>query len=450
MSETSEQDILESPDLLAEAAPLAEPAGPVQDASRIESLDVLRGFALLGILLINILAFGLPYAALSNPGFDLAGGRTADVIAWAATELFAEGAMRALFSMLFGAGVVLFTTGAAAKSRSLHYRRTFFLLLIGLFDAYVLLWLGDILVNYAVAGAILFWFRNMKARWLYVWAAIFTVLISLVNFASGWSLSAAEKAYQEVQASENPEELSELTREFATVWEDFKRDYQPTEESLEEELEMRRGSYVSAFKWNVPKTNEMMFMILPMIMLWDAIAMMLLGMAFYKTGVLQGRRSPRFYLFMSLAGFAVGFAFNLEEVSGVLATDFSLLAAFGQMQWTYHLGRLGLAMGYMGLIVLICQKGVWTGLRMRLAAVGKMALTNYMMHSVICLFLFTGAGFALIGTMGRAELYLVVLGIWIFQLILSPIWLRIFQYGPAEWLWRGLTYKTMPPLLRRS
>ena len=118
---------------------------PVAETKRIESLDVLRGFALLGILLLNILGFGLLSASYSNPAADLADGSDLDLAVWASVELFAEGAMRCLFSMLFGAGVVLFTTGGRGKSGVLHYKRTFWLLAFGLFDGYLLLWNGDIL-----------------------------------------------------------------------------------------------------------------------------------------------------------------------------------------------------------------------------------------------------------------------------------------------------------------
>ena len=124
---------------------------PTSETSRIESLDVFRGFALLGILLLNIIGFGMLSPAYSNPGFDLQSSGAASLWAWVTIELFAEGTMRCLFSILFGAGVVLFTTGESAKSGWIHYRRTFWLLMFGLFDAYILLWNGDILVAYALA-----------------------------------------------------------------------------------------------------------------------------------------------------------------------------------------------------------------------------------------------------------------------------------------------------------
>lgn len=135
---------------------MADTPQPVTEASRIESLDLLRGFALLGILLLNIIGFGLPSPAYSNPGFDLVGGSPLDLGVHATVELFAEGAMRCLFSILFGAGVILFTTGSNTGRGALHYKRTAWLLVIGRVDAYLLLWNGDIRVTYAFAGFVLY------------------------------------------------------------------------------------------------------------------------------------------------------------------------------------------------------------------------------------------------------------------------------------------------------
>ena len=135
-----------------------------KEINRIESLDVLRGFALLGILLLNILGFGLVSAAFLDPGIYLSPIGGIDYAVWAFVELSSEGAMRTLFSILFGAGVVLFVTGSTAKSGWLHYRRNFWLLVFGLIDLYILLWPGDILVTYAISGFILWFIRNWKVR----------------------------------------------------------------------------------------------------------------------------------------------------------------------------------------------------------------------------------------------------------------------------------------------
>lgn len=420
----------------------------VTEARRIETLDVLRGFALLGILLLNIIGFGMHSAAYSNPGFDLTDGSSLDIFTWASVELFAEGAMRTLFSILFGAGVVLFTEGRA-RAGVLHYRRTSLLFLFGLFDAYILLWNGDILMTYAVSGALLYLLRNISARWMFAWAAVLIVFISAENLATNYGFHQFFEASQTLEAAANPEAVPDQTKSLAAEWESASLDYFPTDQEVASEYERRQASYLSALHWNVKKQNAMMTFAIPVFMLWDALAMMLLGMALYKSGVLQGNRSRDFYRRLMIAGFTIGLAINSYEVYRGISSNFDLFKVFAQMQPTYHIGRLGMACGYLGLLCLIVKSGAWAGLRARLAATGRMALTNYLMHSALCLFIFTGAGFALVGHVTRAQLYPIVLAIWVLQLILSPWWLKRYQYGPAEWLWRALTYGSKPPFRRK-
>lgn len=413
---------------------------PVGASDRIKSLDVLRGFALLGILLLNILGFGLFSGAYSNPGFDLDQTTKLGLIVWASVELFAEGAMRCLFSMLFGAGVVLFAGRGKDRSMSLHYRRTFWLLLFGLINAYVLLWSGDILVTYALAGALLYWLRNVRAYWLMTWAIALLILLSAFNWAMGLGLGMSKEAYEKVSNAAATEEIDEQTQEMAKGWEDFLKDYQPVGNEIEEELLARRTSYATAFTWNAEHLGPILLFVLPMFFLPDALVMMLFGMALYKARVLQGERSRVTYLIMAALGITVGVAINGLEVSRAYSSGFDILATFAFFQPTYHLGRLALAIGYIGILCLIVKSGAWVWLIDRLASVGRMALTNYLMQSFICMILFTGAGFALVGHLTRPMLYPIVLGIWIFQIIFSHYWLSRFRQGPLERLWRTLTY----------
>ena len=196
------------------------------------------------------------------------------------------------------------------------------------------------------------------------------------------------------------------------------------------------------------KVNEMLFFVLPMFLFWDALAMMLIGMALFKSGVLQADRSESFYLRVVVIGFGVGLLVNGYEVVRSINTNLDIFHVFAQMQWTYHFGRLGMAFGYLGLVVLAVKKGWFTSLLNRLAATGRMALTNYLMHSLICGFIFTGMGLGLMGQLDRPILYCVVFGIWALQLWLSPYWLSRYKFGPVEWLWRYLTYGTAPAIVR--
>ena len=423
---------------------------PTTESSRIESLDVLRGFALLGILLLNIIGFGLLFASYSNPALDLTVASTIDWVVWGTVDIGAEGAMRTLFSMLFGAGVLLFTTGERGKTGALHYRRTFLLLLFGVFDAYILLWSGDILMTYALVGFLLYLLRNWQVRSLLTTAGILLLLISLFYLGMNAALGMLKSAADEVALANDPAVLSEETRDMAAEWDVFISDYEMTPESKAEELAARRGSYLTAFWWNAEQMTEILTMVIPVFLFWDALVMMLIGMALYKAGVLQGDRSTLFYWRMMVAGFMVGLIVNSYEVFRAVNADMAVLATFGQMQFTYQIGRMGMAFGYMGLVILLLKAGVMTGLRVRLAAVGRMALTNYLMHSLICLFVFTGAGFGLVGELSRAQLYIVVVAIWGFQLWFSPWWLARYRFGPVEWLWRVLTYGERMPIRRAN
>jgi uncharacterized protein len=427
---------------------MSELTAPTSEAKRIESLDVFRGFALLGILLLNIIGFGMLSPTYSNPGFDLVSGSFANIFTWATIELFAEGAMRCLFSILFGAGVVLFTTGESAKSGWTHYKRTFWLLMFGLLDAYILLWSGDILVAYALAGALLYLARNQSARSLLTLAGLLILLMSLFHMATQFGLGQAYQAYEKVRNAPVNEPISEELQMAADGWLDFAKDFTLTPEAQAAEIEARTSSYASAFAWNAEKTTEIYQFVLPVFLFWDALAMMLIGMALYKTGVLQASRPLAFYKKLVVFGFGIGLLTNGYEVYHAYSMAFDIFATFAQMQPTYHIGRLAMALGYIGLLGWIVQSGALAAITARLAAVGRMALTNYLMHSLICALIFTGMGLGTLGEWQRYELYGVVVGIWLLQLWLSPLWLARFRFGPVEWLWRTLTYGKAPQFSR--
>ena len=410
----------------------------VQD--RIQSLDVLRGFALLGILLLNIVGMGMLSTAYFHPFASTAGEAlsTLDLRVWQTNELLFEGSMRAMFSMLFGAGVVLFTSN---KSGRLHYRRTFWLFVFGLIDGFILLWSGDILVVYAIAGAILFLARDASAKRLLIGAAVLMLVLFGIRLSSTVGLGMLQATHEQVVALEaRGETVTDEQREMSEGWLDFAGDTFLTDAQIDDELSARRGSYLSALAWNAPEFFGVLVFVLPAFMLWDALLMMLLGMALYKLGILQGRASQRLYLTLALAGLATGLLFNVYEMRSIVASNYDALTGFSFLQPTYDFGRLGLGLGYMGLVLWWCNSGLMQGLKSRLAAVGRMALTNYLMHSLIALVLFTGVGFALVGTLERWQLYPIVLGIWLFQLWFSPWWLARRSQGPLEQLWRRLTY----------
>lgn len=420
---------------------------PVTVSARIASLDILRGVALLGVLLLNILGFGMASAGYFHPLVGLGKNPELNYAVWGTMNLFFEGSMRGLFSLLFGAGIVLFATGFGTrkgkeKGALLHYKRTFFLLLFGMFDSFVLLWTGDILILYAMAGALLYPLRNARPKTLLILSATVLLCTSILFAVSGVLVEEGRDAAARIDADPSAEHSAE-ERELAALWTDSENQFSYNESAMEEELDIRRGSYLEIADYSAKKVIDSLLFFTPVYMLWDCVGMMLLGMGLYRMGVLSAKRSKKNYLQLAIGGFALGLAVNGFELFQAVDSDFDAIVVSGYFQGTYQLGRVAMSMGWLGLIMLFCQGNLWSGLKNRLAAVGRMALSNYLLHSLICLVLFTGAGFGLIGVFERWELYVIVLLIWMLQLALSPWWLKRYSFGPAEWLWRSLTYGSM-------
>jgi len=173
-------------------------------------------------------------------------------------------------------------------------------------------------------------------------------------------------------------------------------------------------------------------------------AMMLIGMALLKNGILKAAKSSRFYLVMGVIGYGVGLITNYLESDYIMTHEFSILS-FYWTEITYDLGRVSTTLGHISLIMLFIKSGVLKFLQKALAAVGQMALTNYIMQTIICNTIFLGPGFGMYGKLQRYELYYIVFGIWVLQLIISPLWLSSFRFGPLEWVWRSLTYWEKQP-----
>ena len=413
-------------------ASLTGPA-PVAPSGRIESIDVVRGFALLGILLLNILGFGLPFRAYFDPSVDGAVSGI-DFGVYAGVELFAEGAMRALFSMLFGAGVAILATGARAKSAGIYYRRQLLLLAFGLFDAFVLLWVGDILVPYALAGLVLYLCRNWRPGALLASAAL--VFLYLAAACGGMFFILSVPAFTDDAAA-------------LEAWRQTKAAFTPTEAALAAERIKFEGAYPEAFVANARAVLTTYAQGLPLFIFWDALACMLLGMALYKTGVLQGQRSLRFYVVLAICGFGVGLAVNAFEVTMKVSSGFDLRWVSGASVPTNDLGRVSMGLGYASLVMIVCARGWLARVRYGLAAAGRMALSNYILQSVFGLVLFHDFGFGLWNELSRSELYVIVLAQWAVMSEFSIWWLRRFRFGPLEWLWRSLTYGRFQPMAVR-
>lgn len=418
---------------------------PLQLSDRIYSLDVMRGIVLFGILLMNINGFGLS-GAYDDP--TVSGGATGwDLITWITTTMFFEGTMRGLFSLLFGVGMFVLLDrlekrGAGMEAANIYFRRLTWLLVFGLIHGYLLLWRGEILYEYALIGFLVFSFRNLAPKKL--------ILIAVFLFSAGilWNYFDHKndvKFMNEVELAKSYKlEGKALTKELIEANDKWKkREWKRSAAGVKEHNDNMHKGYLDLVDFLVP-VNQVNNEHDPYRYdLWDVLSMMLLGIALFKLKILTAEKSYQFYGFMALVGYGIGLIVNYYEIRTIMDSNFSFLG-FSKSYLTYDLGRVPVAMGHIALIMIFCKSSFVMWLKNRLAAVGKMALTNYIMHSIICMFVFTGVGFGLFGELQRHQLLYVVFSIWIFQLILSPIWLKYYHFGPLEWLWRYLSYLKKP------
>lgn len=424
------------------------PAEPVQPAERVLAVDVLRGFALLGILTMNIAVFAWPFAGGDDPRYS-GGDDPANRAAWMVNQMVFAAKMMSLFSMLFGAGLVLMGDRAAqrgASIRGVYYRRTLWLLVIGLIHGY-LIWFGDILFFYAACGLLLYLFRRLSPGWLIGLGVTILLIGSALLLGFTLFVGLTEQAALQVQANRAEGIKSEAWQTgLAKAWDEGLREFvRPSEQEINREIAIYRGSYADILAHRVPMLFFFHIVGLVLMMFWMVAGRMLLGMGLMKLGVFSAERSWRFYQLLALLGYGIGVPLTLFGSLDLMRHDFEAIhAPWGSL--CFYLGTVPTALGHSAVLMLICKAGALPWLTAPLAAVGRMALTNYLMQSLICTTLFYGYGFGLFGRLDRVALWGVVIAVWALQLVISPLWLKYFRYGPAEWLWRTLTYWKLQPM----
>lgn len=430
---------------------MAEPAlAPVEKAARIESLDVLRGIAVLGILIMNIIAFGLPFQAYYNP-MAAGGGTGIDRTVFEVVTVLFEGTMRGIFSMLFGVSIVLLTArmeqaGAGLMAAEIYFRRMLWMLVAGVIHWSLLLWSGEILFAYSLCGLVLFSVRKLDPRIHLAAVVILLGLATALSTAEYRETVAAQAAFSSAEAAKTSgATLTDAQESAIEAWEGIASHTQLAPEAAQENRDIVGDSYWNAVVRQFPSTYYFQWKQAPYWLIFDMMPFMMFGMALYAWGILGGRASVRTYALMALGGYAIGIPLNLHELQLVEAAGFSPVG-FAAADRTYEVSRLAMVVGHLGLFLLAIRLGLMRALQRRLAAVGQMALSNYLTQTLICITLFYGFGFGLYESLARHELYYVVAAIWVAQLVWSPIWLRHFRFGPFEWLWRSLTYWQRQPL----
>jgi uncharacterized protein len=425
-------------------------AAPVVGADRIASLDVLRGVAILGILVMNIYAFAMPFPAYSDP--LLMGGTDAlNMGTWFFTHILFDQKFLSIFAMLFGAGIILMTGRAEAKGAKygrIFYRRQLWLVLLGALHAY-LIWFGDILFLYAVIGMLAYLFRNKTPRTLIIIACCLLPVMLLLSFGMGFSMQKFEGMAAEVQVSVDAgDEVTEEQQEILDEWDEQRPMMAPDAETIQEDVDTHLGSYADIIEKRVPLVMMMQIFMVFLFGIWRVLALMLLGMALMKSGVLSAERSTGFYRKMVLICYAVGLPMTVYSAFDLYAHDFSALYVFKTGSISNYFGSIIVGLGHIGLVMLMIKARVLQKLLQRFAAVGRMALTNYLMHSVLLTTVFYGYGFGLYGSISRFGQMGFVVAVIVLQLLLSPWWLARYRFGPVEWLWRSLTYWKPQPMLR--
>jgi len=415
-------------------------AGTPDATQRIVTIDAVRGLAVMGILLLNIVDFAMPSYAYVDPHFY--GGATgADIWAWRIVYVLFDGKMRALFAMLFGASAWLIADRAAAAGLSawrIHYARMASLLLFGLAHAY-LIWPGDILVSYAVCGAIIFPARRWRASALY-YAAFGLLLLKL-------ALGAAN--YTDARAFESAAAAPGASPALRAEWANFAKMLAPSPNSIADELDAHRGSYTNGIAARAAKAWQGES-IADVQAIPDTIALMLIGIALFRSGFFSGGWSRGTYRWIMIVGFGIGVPLYVPIAWWIEATHFSGITLMLTEALHLTLLRPFVALAWASAVIVFIKSGALAGIAARLAAVGRTAFSNYLGSSIVCSLLFEGYGLGWYGRLERWQCVPLVLAIWVLMLLWAKPWLDIFAYGPFEWAWRSLARFRLAPFVRQK
>lgn len=400
------------------------------------SLDAMRGFAVMGILAMNIIGFAMPDWAYVTPAAY--GTETlADQMAWAFSFIFIDGKMRGLFSLLFGASMMLIIDRATAKGESaaqVHYRRMAWLAVFGLAH-YFFIWFGDILFLYAIIGMIAFRFRN--------WAPERLIKVALIIFAVGLALWGVQLGGLQVfqYLATRPDASAEMARQFRELMDSAGLAF-----NIAPDLALHRGSYAAITLDKLGEWSTPLFLVVQSI--GETLPLMMIGMAMQKSGFMTGDWDAADYRRWAIRMVPVGLLLTAALAVWIVAVDFDRITALAVLYFWGGIPRLMLTIGYAAVLILIIGHYRNHPMLARVAAAGRAAFSNYLGTSIIMTTIFYGYGFGLFGHVGRAGLWLFVLGAWALMLLWSKPWLMKFHYGPLEWLWRSLARGKMQAMRR--
>ena len=397
---------------------MATTAPPV---ARIASMDVMRGVAVMGILVANLPAFSLPHAAYFSP-LAWGGSTGANRWVWFTTYVLVEGKMRGLFTFLFGASMLLVIDRAQARGdnpAAAHFSRMATLAVIGAAHLY-LFWWGDILLHYALVGSIAYMFARLPVRWLLMCAAALVVLQTISD-------ALPTLAYFASAARDTPDKIA--------TWNGFAAAFGiPPAADLSAQVAAARSGFLAAAgeRWRHELSP---FVVLGMLGI-QTLSAMLLGMAGYRSGFLTGRWRRARYLRWAVVCLGVTLPLYVALAMNTVAHGFFPPWVFFASVLAAEPLRPVMVAGYAALLILAMRPG--GRLTSRIAAVGRAAFTNYLGTTLLMTFVFNGWGLGQFGQWSRAHLYLLAPPAWVIMLAWSQPWLERFRYGPMEWLWRSI------------
>lgn len=403
---------------------------------RFVSIDAVRGFAVLGILAMNIVGMGMPAFAYIDPTF-YGGADGANAWTWLVNFALTDGKMRGLFTFLFGASMVLIADrarqGDGLSANQTHYRRMWWLFVFGMIHAYVLWW-GDILVPYAVAGTFAFMLRKYEPRTLIALGGAILIGMLCASLFDARDLEALKAAAFAPNASADA----------VTAWQNASYFVRPPETTIAEALAGFGGGITDVLKARAQMAVAMQTMLMFPAGYVEAFAQMLIGMGLFRLGFFTLGWSTRAYLGVIAVGYLIALPLNAWLGWRAMSAGFETMLLHDMIVWSAA-PRPFVALAHAAAILLLVRAGAVQWLVGRLAAAGRMALSNYLGTSIIVVLIFDGWAFGLYGQLERWQLYIVVAGIWAAILIWSQPWLARFHYGPFEWVWRSLVqWKRQP------
>ncbi len=457
-----------------------QPMEPVQAAERIHAIDVLRGFAIFGIFMVNIAFFAMPLNAAMPMG--LAEKATDERIVWAIVKIFFEYKFVSTFSMLFGIGLIIQMQRAAQRGRpfaGMYLRRLFVLMFLGLCHG-LLLWYGDILFIYSFVGILLFLLRGLGPR-LMLGLAAGAMGLAILLIAANMSLavwmtkaadetppqgenqtaivdaldpSAAETADNGQDDSTEPASEADVDdepeRSFARFWSKLETGMQQGPAGWEEAetIAYKEGPMTATL---VMRSFEFLGMLIFAGILGGfaprVVAMFLIGAAMMKLGFFKPQ-NRRWHVRFCVWGLALGLPGEFAVIGIYHATGYGINWGMATAEVWHQIASLALCLGYVGAITLVVNAGLLKWLTYAMSCVGRTALSNYLLQTIVATYIMYWWGFGLFNEFTRPQQLLLVVGVYASQLVLSVLYLRVFRIGPFEWLWRSLTYWKAQPIIR--